>query len=280
MTVDVPAAASALRDMGVGAPDVTLVLGSGLGGLAESVEEAVDIPFSEVPGYPPPGVAGHAGRYVWGRLAGARVLVQAGRFHLYEGHPPDVVVAPVRVARALRTGVLLLTNAAGGIAEPLEPGSLMLIEDHLDFTGRNPLVGPTVPGETRFPDLTRPYDAELRRTAVDTAGTLGIGLHRGVYAAVSGPSYETPAEIRMLERLGADAVGMSTVPEVITARAGGIRCLAFSVITNRAAGRSASTLAHEEVVEVGREAGRTLARLLTGVVERIARTPSGRDGSP
>ncbi len=200
------------------------------------------------------------------------MLMQAGRFHVYEGHTLDVVAAPVRIARALGVDTLLLTNAAGGIAESLEPGSIMLIEDHLNLMARNPLMGPVAAGEERFPDMTTAYDPALRARAVEVAAELGIALERGVYAAVAGPSFETPAEIRMIARLGADAVGMSTVPEVVTARAGGMRCLALSLITNLAAGRSASPLSHEEVMEVGREAGRTMSRLVRTIVERLPRS--------
>jgi len=275
--VDVARAAETVLERLGSAPDVVIVLGSGLGGLVDQVEVHAEIPFDDVPGLPAAGVPGHAGRYVHGTLGGRAVLMQAGRFHVYEGHPLDVVAAPVRIARALGVETLLLTNAAGGIAESLEPGAIMLIEDHLNLMARNPLMGPVAAGELRFPDMTTAYDPALRARAIEVADDLGIPLARGVYAAMTGPSFETPAEIRMLSRLGADAVGMSTVPEVVTARAGGMRCLAFSLITNLAAGRSGTPLSHEDVMEIGREAGRTMSRLVRAIVERL---PPPGDGAP
>lgn len=266
---DIEAAAALLRERLGQAPEVVLVTGSGLGHLADAVEEPVTVPFDDLPGFPAAGVAGHSGAYVGGRWAGRRVLIQGGRFHAYEGHPLSVVTAPVRVARALGTRVLVLTNAAGGIHPTLEAGDLVLLDDHINLMGAHPLVGPVAQGEERFPDMSAPYDAELQAVAVEAAARLGVPLVRGVYAAVSGPSYETPAEIRMLGALGADIVGMSTVPEVITARASGLRCLAFSVVTNKAAGLSHGTLGHEEVLEVGRRAGRALGRLLEAVLKSL-----------
>lgn len=250
-------------------PEVHLVLGSGLGEVADAVENAAEVPFGDVPGLPGAGVAGHAGRFVAGEMEGRAVLVQAGRFHLYEGHPEAVVSAPVRIAAALGVGTLVLTNAAGGIRRSLEPGSLMLLEDHINLMWRSPLAGPVRPGEERFPDMSAPYDPALQRVAEEAARELEIPLQRGVYAGLLGPTYETPAEIRMLERLGADAVGMSTVPEVVTARALELRCLAVSVITNRAAGLSPEPPSHDEVMEVGRRAGGSLAALLLRVVARL-----------
>lgn len=267
---DVEAAARALAarlpDEGV---EVLLVLGSGLGALADSVEDATVVPFEEIPGYPAAGVAGHAGRYVVGRLAGRRVLVQQGRFHLYEGHPLDVVAGPVRVAAALGATTLVATNAAGGIHAELIPGSVVVLSDHINFQFRNPLVGPARDGEPRFPDMTAAYDPVLRQRALATARELGIDARPGVYAAVLGPTFETPAEIRMLDLLGADVVGMSTVPEVVAARSLGLRCLAFSLVTNVAAGRAGRPLSHEEVLEVGRQAGARLQRLILAVLARV-----------
>lgn len=254
-------------------PEVQLVLGSGLGGVAEAVEGAVEVPFPEVPGLPAAGVAGHAGRFVAGTMGGRAVLLQSGRFHLYEGHPPDLVVAPVRIAAALGARTLILTNAAGGIHPALEPGALMLLDDHMDLMARSPLAGAVRPGEARFPDMSAPYDPALQDVALEEAAELAVPLHRGVYAGLLGPSFETPAEIRMLQRLGADAVGMSTVPEVITARALGLRCLAFSAITNRAAGLAPEPPSHEEVMEVGRRAGKSLAELLRRVVVGLPELP-------
>ncbi len=250
-------------------PRVLLVLGSGLSSLAAEVENPVEIPFSDVPGFPGEVVAGHGGRFVAGRLGGRAVLVQAGRFHLYEGYPPETVVAPIRVAAALGVRTVVLTNAAGGVNRHLGPGSLMLIDDHMNMLWRSPLAGPVRDGEERFPDMSAPYDPALQALAVEVALELGIPLARGTYVAVLGPSYETPAEIRMIERMGGDAVGMSTVPEVIAARARGLRVLAFSLITNPAAGRSLAPLDHREVLEVGRAAGGTLGRLIAAVVTRM-----------
>jgi purine-nucleoside phosphorylase len=254
-------------------PEVALVLGSGLSHLADLVEDAVEVPFGEVPGFPAAGVVGHAGRYVFGTLGGRKVLMQAGRFHVYEGHADEVVGAPVRLAAALGVGVLVLTNAAGGVDPELDPGDLMLIDDHLNLMFRSPLIGEAQSGEERFPDMSAPYDRELRALAAEVAVDLGIPIREGVYAALTGPSYETAAEVRMLGVLGADAVGMSTVPEVLVARAIGLRCLAFSMITNKGTGLSPTTLSHAEVVEVGARAGQTLGRLVTGVLGGLPSIP-------
>ncbi len=252
-------------------PEVFLVLGSGLSDLAEEIQEATNIPFAEIPGFPRVGVKGHSGRLVSGILEGRNVLIQAGRFHFYEGHPAQVVVAPVRLAAALGAETLILTNAAGGIGAGLEPGSIMLLEDYLNLMGRNPLVGPVQGTEVRFPDMSCPFDMSLQELALRLAGDLGIPLQKGTYAAVLGPSYETPAEIRFMERIGAHAVGMSTVPETITAGALGLRVAAFSLITNRAAGLPGSVLDHEEVLEVGKRAGGQLMDLLRGLIRDLPR---------
>lgn len=251
-------------------PRALVILGSGLGALADAVEDAVVVPFTDVPGFPPPTVEGHAGRWVSGTLEDCPVLVQQGRFHVYEGHSMDVVAAPVRLAAALGIEVMLVTNAAGGIHETLAPGSLVLLDDHLNLQARSPLMGPVHRGEGRFPDMTEAYDRGLRAAALDAAHRMDIRLDRGVYAAVTGPSYETPAEIRMLRALGADVVGMSTVPEVIVARALGIRCLGFSLVTNYAAGRTSEALDHDEVMEVAREAGGRLGAVVRAVLAELA----------
>ena len=275
MTVNVAAAADAVRKALPETPELLLVLGSGLSGLAERVEEAVELPFEAVPGYPAAGVAGHAGRYVGGRIEGMPVLVQAGRFHAYEGHGMDLVVAPIRVAAALGVGTVILTNAAGGIRPGLEPGSLMLIDDHINLQWRSALEGPVVGDEQRFPDMSGPYDQGLQALAMEVALEQRMSLSRGTYAAVAGPSYETPAEVRMLEYLGADAVGMSTVPEATVARATDMKVLAFSMISNRAAGKGGENLTHAEVLEVGQKAGVDLEALIRGVLKRLASTDSG-----
>jgi purine-nucleoside phosphorylase len=254
-------------------PDVLLVLGSGLGAVERSVEDGVSVPFRDLAGMPDASVRGHAGRFVAGRIGEASVLVASGRFHAYEGHGMDTVVLPVRVAACLGASTLVATNAAGGIREDLLPGDLMLIENHLNLMFRNPLVGPVVGGEERFPDMTEPYDRTLRAIAEHVGREAGIPMARGVYGAMLGPSYETAAEVEMLSRLGADVVGMSTVPEVIAARARGMRCLAFSMVTNRAAGLSHAPLSHEEVLEVGTRSAGRLAALLAGVIPALAGQP-------
>ncbi len=263
-------AAQAVRTrLGGTAPRVAIVLGSGLGGLADAVQQPTRIPYSAIPGFPEPGVAGHKGELVAGLLEGVPVLVQSGRFHLYEGHPVEVTALPVRVFARLGVRTLIVTNAAGGIRATFRPGTLMLIADHVNLMFRNPLIGPVLEGEERFPDMSAPYDAGLRQLARDVARERHIALDEGVYVGLLGPSYETPAEIRMLQRLGVDAVGMSTVPEVIVARARGLACLGFSTITNLAAGISPTPLSHKEVLEVGRQVGSALAAVVTGVVARL-----------
>jgi purine-nucleoside phosphorylase len=249
-------------------PKVAIVLGSGLGGLASHVEDPVHMPYGPLPGFYPTSVVGHSGELVAGRLGGTEVILQSGRFHMYEGHSAQDAALPVRVFAALGIDTLIVTNAAGGIRRTFQPGTLMLISDHLNHTGRNPLEGPALPGETRFPDMTMAYDAALRARAKQVAAGLGVTMEEGVYAGLLGPTYETPAEVRMLERLGADAVGMSTVVEVIAARARGMRCLGISLVTNPAAGTFAGTLDHSEVMEVAGKAGETLAKIVEGVVKR------------
>ena len=265
------AAAVAVRArLGPRRPEVAIVLGSGLGGLAGRVEGAVRIPYAGIPGFPPPTVEGHAGELVAGTLAGTPVVVQSGRFHLYEGHDAGTAALPVRVFAELGARTLVVTNSAGGIRRAFAPGTLMLISDHLNLTGRNPLVGEVLEGETRFPDMTAPYDAGLRALAREGAATLGLRLEEGVYAGLLGPTYETPAEIRWLERIGADAVGMSTVTEVIAARARGMRCLGFSLVTNPAAGLGTAPLSHAEVMAAAARSGDGLAGLVEWVVERVS----------
>lgn len=229
-------------------PDVAIVLGSGLGGLAGEIADRATIPFDAIPGLRGTGVEGHAGHLVAGELGGTRVIAFAGRLHYYEGHPSHRVVLPVRLASALGATALLVTNAAGGVRRTLRPGTLMLLRDHINLAFRSPLAGPVFEGEERFPDLSAPYDAELGASMRTAARTSGVFLDEGVYAWVLGPCYETPAEIRMLERIGADAVGMSTVPEVLVAVARGMRVCAVSCITN-AAGAGAP-VDHREVLEV------------------------------
>jgi purine-nucleoside phosphorylase len=243
--------------------EIAIIAGSGLGGIAAAVSRATVVPYSKIAGFPKAKVAGHAGRLVVGHLAGKQVAVFCGRVHLYEGHSAATVATPVRVAHKLGVRTLIVTNAAGGVNRQFRAGDLMLIEDHLNYTGTNPLVG--VPGA--FVDLTEAYSRRLRRLALTVAKRQRLTLRRGVYAALLGPSYETPAEVRALRRLGADVVGMSTVPEVIAARHLGLEVLGISCITNRAAGLAGKKLSHTEVLTMGRLAGSKLTRLLTGILE-------------
>jgi purine-nucleoside phosphorylase len=263
-------AAAAVRErIGGRTPEVAIVLGSGLGQFAERLSDAVRVPYDAIPHFPSPTVIGHSGELVAGTLAGHTVLVQSGRFHMYEGHPAALTALPVRVLARLGIGTLVLTNAAGGIRRSFGSGTVMLIADHINLTFRNGLYGPPLPGEVRFPDMSDAYDPALRALAREVARAGKIPLAEGVYAGLLGPSYETPAEIRMLERLGADAVGMSTVIEVIAARACGIRCLGFSAITNPAAGVTPQKLHHLEVMEVAYRVAGELAALIEGVVAAL-----------
>ena len=225
--------------------------------------------YTDIPGFAAPTVEGHAGRVISGQLAGRPVLAFAGRFHVYEGHSPAVAGLPVRVAHALGARLLLLSNAAGGINRALKPGDLMVITDHVNLSWRNPLVGPVVPGDERFPDMSQPYDEELQRRLHQVAASIGLTLQSGVYGGLLGPTYETPAEVRMLERLGVDAVGMSTIPEVIVARALGMRCVALSCVTNQAAGISPVPIAHEDVLAVTARAARDFERLVIEFVRTL-----------
>lgn len=230
-------------------PVFGIILGSGLGGLSKSIGNAVRIPFGEIPGFPEATVAGHEGAVIVGSLSGREIVALSGRFHMYEGHPAALAAFPVRVFHALGARDLFVSNAAGGISPKLAVGDLMMISDHLNLMGTNPLVGQAQEGETRFPDMTDAYNPGLRWLLRTTAEALGIKLREGVYAGLLGPSYETPSEVKMLRLLGADAVGMSTVPEVIVARALGMRVAGVSVITNAAAGVTGAALSHAEVLE-------------------------------
>jgi len=272
---DVGVAAAHLRRALPATPRVAVVLGSGLGHLADRLEHAVSVEFGSIPGLPPSTVPGHAGRFVFGSLEGSPVLLQAGRYHAYEGHPMEVVVAPVRILARLGVETLVLTNAAGGIRPTFGPGDLVLIEDHINFMFRSPLVGPVVESESRFPDMSAPYDPRLRDLALRVAAERGMPLSRGVYAGVLGPQFETAAEVRMLARLGADVVGMSTVPEVVVAGALGLPCVAFSMVTNHATGIGAEPISHEEVLEVGGRAGLRLGDLIAPLVAALEAQSTG-----
>ena len=230
-------------------PAAGIILGSGLGGLAARVVDPVVIPFAEVPGFPTATVVGHAGKLMVGKLGGRQVVTLAGRFHMYEGHDAALAGFPVRVLHALGVRTLFVSNAAGGIRRTFRAGDLMLIRDHLNLMFRSPIVGALEPGDVRFPDMSEPYDSALAQLLRDVAAALRVPLVEGVYGGLLGPTYETPAEVRMLGILGADAVGMSTVPEVIVARTLGMRVAGISCITNLASGISPHPLSHAEVIE-------------------------------
>jgi purine-nucleoside phosphorylase len=247
-------------------PQVAVTLGSGLGGLADRVSDPIRLAYGEVPGFHASTVVGHKGELVAGTIGGVPVVLQSGRFHMYEGHSAFESALPARVFAACGVERLVVTNAAGGIAAGWLPGTLMLITDHLNLTGRNPCEGAALEGEARFHDMSVPYDRALQQVAREVAAQHGIVLEEGVYAGLLGPSYETPAEVRMLRTLGADAVGMSTVVEVIAARARGLRCLGLSLITNPAAGTFDGVLDHDEVMATAAEAGERLGDLVEGVI--------------
>lgn len=247
-------------------PAVAVTLGSGLGGLADRVEDPIRLRYDQIPGCHPATVVGHQGELVAGTLGGVSVVLQNGRFHMYEGHSAFETALPVRVLAGCGVTRLVVTNAAGGIHPGWSPGTLMLITDHLNLTGQNPCTGPVLAGEARFHDMSAPYDAGLREAAHEVARGAGIALEEGVYAGLLGPSYETAAEVRMLRTMGADAVGMSTVVEVIAARARGMRCLGISLITNPAAGTFDGVLDHGEVMATAAAAGARLGDLVTGVI--------------
>jgi purine-nucleoside phosphorylase len=264
------AAESVRSRIGDAPPDVAIVLGSGLGEFASALRDAVTCAYTEIPHWPASAVVGHAGQLVVGTLRGRRVAALSGRAHVYEGHDLRTVTFPTRVLGRLGITALILTNAAGGINLAFEPGTLMLIEDHINLMGSNPLVGPNDDRlGPRFPDMTEVYSQRLRGIADDAARAAGVTLARGVYAALHGPSYETPAEIRYLRTIGADAVGMSTVPEAIVARHMGLEVLGVSCITNPAAGVLPHPLVHDEVMAVARRVRAEFCALLEGIVERL-----------
>jgi len=268
--VSARSAADAIRSRtGPVQPVAAIILGSGLGALANQIKDGARVPFADIPGFPSATVAGHAGLFISGTLAGKPVLALAGRFHMYEGHAAALAAFPTRVLHALGARTLIVSNAAGGIRPTFAPGDLMLIRDHINFMFRNPLIGPVDAGETRFPDMSSPYDPDLGALARDVARREQIALQEGVYCGLLGPTYETPAEVRMLSFLGADAVGMSTVPEVIVASALGMRALGVSCITNMACGLSTSPITHAEVIETTANAAAKFERLVTGIVRLL-----------
>ncbi|MEO7083405.1 MAG: purine-nucleoside phosphorylase [Gemmatimonadaceae bacterium] len=250
-------------------PVAAIILGSGLGGLANDIDAIATIPYRDVPGFPAATVAGHAGTLIVGTLAGKLVLALAGRFHMYEGHDVRLAAFPARVLHALGANTLIVSNAAGGVNRMWQPGDLMLIRDHINLMFRNPLIGAVEEGDVRFPDMSSPYDAKLGDIAREVAREQGILLREGVYAGLLGPTYETAAEVRMLATIGADAVGMSTVPETIVARAIGMRVLGVSCITNLACGLSNEPITHIEVLETTARAAVRFQGLVKGVVARL-----------
>jgi purine-nucleoside phosphorylase len=254
-------------------PKIALVLGSGLGAFADSLADATRIPYTDIPSFPQSTAIGHAGRLVIGKAGEVAVAAMQGRVHLYEGYSPHQVSFPIRVFARMGIKALILTNAAGGINLGYSQGALVLIRDHINLQGTNPLVGPNDDRfGVRFPDMTHAYCTEYRLAAREEASKLGITLHEGVYAALLGPSYETPAEIEYLRRIGADLVGMSTVAEVIAARHTGLDVLAISCVTNMAAGILDQPLSHAEVMETGERVKSTFASLLRAVLPRISTT--------
>lgn len=269
------AAAAAVRAATGGPPRIAVVLGSGLGTLADRLTQPAVVSYADIPHFPRTTVEGHHGNLIAGVLGSARVFLLQGRFHYYEGHDLDAVTFPVRVLQRLGVTTLILTAATGGISTDLVPGDIVCVADHLNLLGANPLRG----GNdnrfgTRFPDMTEVYSSRLRGIAREEADELGVALAAGVYACLPGPSYETPAEIRMLRTLGADVVGMSTVPEAITARHAGMNVLALALVSNMAAGVLGTPITHEEVLEAGRQAGPRMGALIERVVDRLSAEPT------
>jgi purine-nucleoside phosphorylase len=251
-------------------PRVAVVLGSGLGGVAETLQDGVEIPYSEIPHFVSSTVQGHEGKLLIGSIGGVDVALMKGRVHFYEGYSMDQVTLPIRVFSLMGITSVILTNASGGAAPHLAPGSLMAITDHINLMGDNPLRGPNDERfGARFPDMTAAYTPSYLEAAHAVAREIDVVLFEGVYMALRGPSYETPAEIRMMRKLGADAVGMSTVPEVIVARHCGMKVLAVSCITNIAAGMSSAQIDHSEVMAVGERAGKQLAQLIVRLIPKI-----------
>ena len=252
-------------------PRIGLVLGSGLGAFADSLTDAAHIPYAEIPAFPQSTAIGHAGRMVLGRAGSVPVAAMQGRVHLYEGYSAQEVAFPIRVFGRMGIRAVILTNAAGGINLNSSQGALVLIRDHINLQGQNPLVGPNDERlGARFPDMTHAYAKDYRQIAQEEAGKLGMTLHEGIYAALLGPSFETPAEIEYLRRMGADLVGMSTVAEVIAARHMGIKVLAISCVTNMAAGILDKPLSHQEVLETGERVRTIFEALLKAVLPRVA----------
>ncbi|KMY50662.1 purine-nucleoside phosphorylase [Peribacillus loiseleuriae] len=263
-------AASFIKEKFNATPEIGLILGSGLGVLADEIENAVKIPYSEIPEFPVSTVEGHAGQLVLGELSGKKVVAMQGRFHYYEGYPMELVTFPVRVMKLLGVEKMIVTNAAGSVNESFVPGDLMLITDHINYTGTNPLIGPNDERfGPRFPDMSEAYSKQLRAKAKEIASSLKIDTKEGVYLGFSGPTYETPAEIRLARVMGGDAVGMSTVPEVIIARHSGIEVLGISCITNMAAGILDQPLSHEEVIETTEKVKSSFLSFVKEIVKQM-----------
>jgi purine-nucleoside phosphorylase len=251
-------------------PEIAVVLGSGLGAFADDLTDATSIAYKEIHGFAQSTVEGHAGKLVIGKAGNVPIAAMQGRFHFYEGYALDDVTFPVRVLKLLGVRTLILTNAAGSLNTELTPGSLMIISDHINLMGANPLIGPNEDRfGPRFPDLTSTYDPELQSLVIEEAKAMNIDMRRGVYAALSGPSYETPAEIHMVRTLGADAVGMSTVPEAIVARQMEMRLIGISCITNLAAGVSNRPIDHSQVMEIGKSVRAQFTELLRRVIAKL-----------
>ena len=259
-----------LIEKGIKDPEIAIVLGSGLGSLAEEIIDPIKVKYSDIPNFLQSTVVGHSGQLVYGELNNKKVLMMQGRFHFYEGEPLDRSVFPIRVMKSLGAEKLIVTNAAGGCNESFEAGDLMIIEDHINFTLRNPLIGKNYEElGVRFPDMSRAYDREFIDLAEKVGDEINLNLKKGVYMWTTGPSYETPAEVKMAQTLGADAVGMSTVPEVITAVHGGMRVLGISCITNMASGILDQPLNHEEVIETSERVKDDFIKLLSKTIEKM-----------
>lgn len=251
-------------------PEIGIILGSGLGDLANNVEDRVNIKYEDIPNMPKSTVVGHAGQYVFGKLNGKNVVMMQGRIHYYEGHAMEVLAMPIHIMKYLGIKTLVVTNAAGGVNESFKPGDLMIIKDHINFAFTNPLIGKNEEEiGPRFPDMSTAYDKDLIQIAEKIGKGMNIELKKGVYVMMTGPTYETPAEIRMTRILGGDAVGMSTVPDVITAKHCGLKVLGISCITNMAAGILDQPLNHEEVIETSNMVKEKFMKLVSGIVKEI-----------
>lgn len=252
-------------------PKVSVILGSGLGDISQSLDEAYVIPYDEVPGFPTSTAPGHKGELLFGEISGQPTMLMSGRFHYYEGYSMRTVTFPVRVMQELGIETMIITNASGGLDPSFDVGHPMVIRDQINFMGDSPLIGPNVDDwGPRFPDMSEPYDRDLIDTALEAAKELGIGVYEGVYVAVSGPNFETPAELRMLRRFGAEAVGMSTVPEVIVANHAGMRVLGISAITDRAVPEDLKPLTAEEVLQVAKQTGSKISSIILRVIKRLS----------